>query len=309
MRISFLHSAILLTVGFAAWGCSKPAGTMSQQTFDTPDAAVEAMFNAVSTNDTTALFHLLGPESREIAAASDPVQAMRERQVVTASMNERWWLEGDGNTRTLVIGNESFPLPIPLVQEQGKWRFDTAAGREELLARRIGRNELAAMDVAAAFVAAQREYAARGHDGVPKGAFAQRLLSEEGRHNGLFWPTSARDPEPSPMGERVAQAAAEGYTKDVTAYYGYHFKILTGQGPSAPGGARSWIEGGVMTGGFGLIAWPAEHGASGVMTFMVGPDGVLREKDLGADTQALAAGIEVFDPDSSWSTPEPVALQ
>jgi hypothetical protein len=303
IHMRLLSVIAILGLGVAMSSCSKrPA---EQQTFTTPEAAVEAMFHALSKGDTTALHALLGPDAPEVMNRADPVQAARDRQVVAAAMVERWWIEGEGPTRTVVVGNEDYPLPIPLVQGKGRWRFDTAAGKEEMLYRRIGRNELAVMDVAGAFVEAQHEYAARSHDGVSKGAFAQRVLSEPGRHDGLYWPATPADSAPSPMGELAAKAAAEGYRRQEgpTPFHGYFFKVLTSQGPSAPGGERSWIVGNRMTGGFALLAWPADYGKSGVMTFLIGPDGELRQQDLGTDTGARAEAINAFDPDSSWSTP------
>lgn len=292
---------LALGAALLAWGCS-PAG---QMTFDTPEAAVEAMFKAASVNDTTAMLAMMGADSRDVVIGVDPVQARRDRQVAVAAMIERWWLEGEGDTLTLVIGNESFPMSTPLVRKNGKWRFDTASGREELMYRRIGRNELTVIDVAEAFVEAQKEYAARSHDGVPKGAYAQRFLSEPGKENGLFWPVSSPNAMPSPMGELAAKAAAEGYGEAVRhdPYNGYYFKVLTSQGANAAGGPKSWIHGNAMTGGFGMVAWPADYGASGIMTFMVGPDGVVLQKDLGDETGTLAAAMTAFDPDQTWTRP------
>jgi hypothetical protein len=205
----------------------------------------------------------------------------------------------------MVMGNESWPFPIPIVQDKGAWRFDTKAGADEILYRRVGQNEMAVMDVASAFVAAQREYASKGRDGQPAGVYAQRFVSEAGRHNGLYWPVSNADPVPSPMGQLAAQAAADGYRRsdmNRQPYHGYFFKVLTAQGPNAPGGARSYIVNGAMRSGFAMIAWPADYGLSGVMTFMIARDGMLREKDLGPDTGTLAPAIEAFNPDSSWKT-------
>ena len=301
--VRLVSMVAILGLGVAISSCSKRSA--EQQTFATPEAAVQAMFQAVSKGDTTAIRALLGPDASEVVNRADPVQAARERQVIAAAMIERWWLEGEGSTRTIVVGNESYPLPVPLVEEKGRWRFDTAAGKEEMVYRRIGRNELAVMDVADAFVADQHEYAAKSHDGVPKGTFAQRFLSEPGRHDGLFWPATPADPVESPMGELAAKAADEGYRRQEGRfpYRGYFFKVLTSQGPNAPGGERSWIVGNRMTGGFALLAWPAEYGKSGVMTFLVGTDGEIRQQDLGADTGARAEAIHAFDPDSSWSAP------
>lgn len=304
MRMPRFHNSVFLVAALIAAGCSI-SPRESQRTFATPEAATEAMFQAISKGDTTALFALLGPDSRPLVIRADKVQTERERQIVTAAMIERWWLEGEGDKRTIFVGNESYPLPIPLVAENGKWRFDTATGKEEILYRRVGRDELAIMDVAAAFADAQHEYAAKGHDGTPRGAFAQRFLSDTGKHNGLYWPATTADATPSPMGELAAKAASAGYQRGDRGapYHGYYLKVLTEQGPHAKGGQRSWIVRGAMTGGFGLIAWPAEYRASGVMTFMVGPDGAVRQRDLGEDTDALAPAITAFDTDSSWSIP------
>jgi hypothetical protein len=277
----------------------------AQQTFPTPDEAAQALARAVLANDTAALLNIMGPASRPLILPSDQVQAARDRQVVAAAMNERWWLEGEGDSsRTLVMGNESWPFPIPLVRKEGKWRFDTEAGREEMLHRRIGANELAVMEVAAAFVEAQREYASAGRDGQSAGAYAQRFVSEPGRQDGLYWPVTSPDSAQSPLGEFAAKAAADGYRRDDaaqrTAYHGYYFRMLTSQGPHAPGGAKSYLVNGAMRGGFAMIAWPADYAASGIMTFMIGRDGVLHQKDLGPETPTLAPAIEAFDPDSTW---------
>jgi hypothetical protein len=285
-----------------------PAEPPAQRTFATPDEAAQALARAVLGDDTTALLDLMGPESRAVILPSDRVQAARDRQVVAAAMTERWWLEGTGDSaRTLVMGNESWPFPIPIVKTGDAWAFDLEAGREEVLHRRIGANELAVMEVARSFVDAQREYASVGRDGNARGVYAQRFVSEPGRQDGLFWPVSSPDSAASPMGELAAQAAADGYRKSgtgPTAYHGYYFKVLTAQGPSAPGGERSYLQDGLMRGGFAMLAWPADYGQSGIMTFMIGQDRVLRQKDLGAGTDSVAKAIVAFDPDSTWTRPE-----
>ncbi len=304
-----IASWITLTAGCVAAalaGCSgaESSAESRQQTFSSPDSAAIALARAVIANDTAALLALMGPESRPLIMQSDHVQAEHDRQVVATALQERWWIEdGDSGSKTLVMGNESWPFPIPIVQDQGAWRFDTKAGADEILYRRVGQNELAVMDVATAFVAAQREYASKGRDGQPAGLYAQRFVSEDGKHNGLYWPVSNADPVPSPMGQLAAKAAADGYRRQDAQrepYHGYYFKVLTSQGAHAPGGARSYIVNGAMRGGFAMLAWPAEYGQSGVMTFLIGKDGVLREKDMGSDTGTLAAAIEAFDPDSTW---------
>jgi hypothetical protein len=208
-------------------------------------------------------------------------------------------------TKTMVIGNEAWPFPVPLVKGANGWEFDTAAGKEEVLARRIGRNELAVIRICETYVAAQREYADRGRDGRPAGLYAQKFRSDPGTQNGLYWP-SVRGQARSPLGDLVAQAEEEGRHlgpgQQPTPFHGYYFKILTAQGPAATGGAKSYEVNGVMSGGFGLVAWPAQYDASGIMTFIVNQDGILFQKDLGP------AGSEspptVYDPDESWSRVE-----
>lgn len=309
MRIGSFLTSTMAGISIALSGCSRDEspGKSGQQTFASPDSAGIAFARAVIANDTTALLAIMGPDSRPLILPADRVQAEHDRQVVVTALQERWWIEdGDSGYKNLVMGNESWPFPIPIVEDKGVWRFDSKAGTDEILYRRVGQNELAVMGVAAAFVAAQREYASKGRDGQPAGAYAQRFVSEDGKHNGLYWPVSNADPVPSPMGQLAAQAAADGYRRPDAKrepYYGYYFKVLTAQGASAPGGAKSYIVKDVMRGGFAMIAWPADYGASGVMTFMIAKDGVLRQKDLGPNTGTLAPAIEAFDPDSTWTTP------
>jgi len=309
MRTTFRYLATLLGLPLILTSCSRTAVPRSaQRTFPTPDAAAQALARAVSGGDTTALLAIMGPESRALIMQSDHVQAEHDRQVVATAMAERWWLEGsDSTSRTLVMGNESWPFPIPIVRANGAWRFDTESGRQELLYRHIGANETAVMGVARAFVDAQREYASAGRDGNPKGIYAQRFVSTPGRHDGLYWPVPDSTKPQSPMGALAAQAAADGYRQQSdsgrTPYYGYYIKVLLAQGAGAPGGARSYVSNGAMRSGFALIAWPADYGTSGVMTFIVGPDGVVRQKDLGPDTKTLAPAITAYDPDSSWTVP------
>jgi hypothetical protein len=204
------------------------------------------------------------------------------------------------------VGNEAWPFPVPLVRGASGWSFDAAAGREEVLDRRVGRNELATIRVLHAYVAAQRAYAATGHDGKRAGLYARRFGSDPGKQNGLYWPTRPGEPR-SPLGILAAKASAEGYRQTApgqgpTPLYGYYFRILERQGPSAKGGAAEYVVGGEMSGGFALVAWPVHYGASGVMTFIVNADGVPYEKDLGDETTATVAAISSFDPDASWRT-------
>jgi len=249
---------------------------------------------------------IFGPEGQALVDSSDPTTARRNRDVFAAAVAERWRLDdrGDGG-RVLVIGNEDWPFPVPIVKDGSAWRFDTAAGQEEIIARRIGRNELAVMQICRTYVSAQRLYAERGHDGLPGGIYATAFRSEAGKENGLYWP-GKRGARRSPLGDLVASAAEEGTplaTGNATPapFHGYYFKILTRQGASAEGGARDYLVNGRMSGGFALLAWPAEYNGSGIMTFIVNADGVIREKDLGDETGKAARQIAAYDPDASWT--------
>src|SRR5215831_9071859 len=226
------------------------------------------------------------------------------RDVFAVAAAEQWHLEDAGADRkTLVIGNEQWPFPVPLVKTGNTWRFDTAAGKEEVLARRIGRNELSTIDTVRAYATAQRRYAAQGHDGKPSGIYAVRFKSDPGKENGLFWPT-AKGQTRSPLGDLVAEAAAEGRPVGATppsTFQGYYFKILTGQGAAATGGAKSYLVKGEMSGGFALVAWPAEYNVTGVMTFVINQDGMVHQKDLGSGTAAAARAMTAYNPDRSWS--------
>ena len=281
------------------------AQTSSQKTFATPEEAVKALVDTVKAGNLDALVAIFGPEGKELIDSSEPAIARQNQQVFAVAVREKWHLEDAAPDRkTLVIGNEDWPFPVPLVKAGNGWRFDTAAGKEEVLARRIGRNELAAIDATRAYVTAQRRYAEAGHDGKPAGLHAAKFQSDPGKENGLYWPTT-RGQKRSPLGDVVAQAAAEGRPVTGNApqsspFHGYYFKILTAQGPAAAGGARAYIQNGAMSGGFALVAWPAQYDATGVMTFAVNQDGVVYETDLGPDTAAIAAGMATFNPDASW---------
>jgi hypothetical protein len=224
--------------------------------------------------------------------------------VFTVAFAEGWRLVDDGSRKWLVIGNEGWPFAVPLVKEANGWRFDTAAGKEEVLARRIGRNELTAIRVAAAYVAAQRRYASSGHDGNRPGLYARTFRSDPGKQNGLYWVAAPGAPR-SPLGELLSTAAVErgaaAPARSASPFYGYHFRILTAQGKAAPGGAMDYLVGGEMSRGFALIAWPAQYDVTGIMTFVVSSDGIVYQRDLGRDTVALARRITRYDPGESWS--------
>jgi hypothetical protein len=275
------------------------------RTFESPDDAVNALAQAVKGGKLEEVLAIFGPDGQALIDSSDPVTARRNREVFTAAVAEQWRLEDQGPTqKTLVIGNEEWPFPIPIVKEGNDWRFDTAAGKEEVLARRIGRNELAAIRICQTYVTAQRLYAERGHDGKPRGLYARAFQSDVGRQNGLYWP-SARGQKRSPLGDLLAQAADDAAARRAAGgqpqpFHGYYFKILTAQGAAAPGGAKSYIVKGEMSGGFALVAWPSQYDSTGVMTFIVGRDGVVTEKDLGPKTDDVARSMTTFNPDSSW---------
>jgi hypothetical protein len=296
-----LASAMFLSLGSLARAAEE------QRRFDTPEAAANALIEAVGDEDPEALAAILGPGTEELGSG-DAVADATERREFIAAAEEATGIEPHGDDRALLtIGAQDWPFPIPLVRTEAGWAFDLEAGKEELLNRRIGRNELHAIAVARAFVEAEYEYYDQDPDGDGAKEFAQKLLSSEGARDGLYWPTSDNEPE-SPMGALVAEARAEGYgenPEDVgpRPYHGYLYDILTSQGEHAPGGARDYVKDGRMTAGFGLIAYPATYGNSGIMTFIVNQSGILFQKDLGDETEGLASVITSFDPDRSW---EPV---
>jgi hypothetical protein len=262
---------------------------------------------AAKSEDLQAVVAIFGPEGKDLVDSSDRVTAQQNRQVFLTAAAERWRLLDEGqDRRVLVLGNESWPFPVPLVKGPAGWRFDTAAGREEILSRRIGRNELAAMRIARTYVTAQRLYAKRGHDGKPPGRYALAFASNPGRQNGLYWATKRDEPR-SPLGDLMAEAADDHASAVATArrpvpFHGYYFRILTRQGAAANGGAKDYVVSGEMTGGFGLIAWPAQYDVTGIMTFIVNQDGLLHETDLGPETEAAAKQITLYDPDRTWSS-------
>ena len=297
------RNIILLTL--LASSATIAAQTATHRAFATPEDAIKALVDTVKTADLDALLAIFGPEGRELIASSDSAAARMNRQVFAIAVKEQWHLEdATGGRKTLVIGNEDWPFPVPLVKGADGWRFDTAAGREEVLARRIGRNELQAIATCGAYVTAQQRYAQQGHDGKPAGVHATKFQSDPGKENGLYWPT-ARGQKRSPLGDLVAQAAEEGRPlggdrPKPTGFHGYYFKILTGQGSAASGGSMSYLVKGEMSGGFALVAWPAQYDATGVMTFIVNQDGTVRQRDLGPQTDAVARKMTVYNPDASW---------
>jgi hypothetical protein len=273
---------------------------VAQVRYGSPDEAVTALITAATAADGRELARVLGPGSGEILSSGDPVADAATRKRVVAGYEARHQVMMEGADKAvLVIGQHEWPFPIPLVRRDGAWSFDTAAGREEILFRRIGRNELSAIQTCLAYVDAQQEYADREIAG--SGAYAQRVISQPGRKDGLYWPARAGEDE-SPLGDLVAAATAEGYRSGErpVPYHGYFYKILTRQGPSAPGGSLSYVVDGKMIGGFALVAYPAEYGNSGVMTFLVNHQGIVYQKDLGPNTARIAPRMTSFNPDKTW---------
>jgi hypothetical protein len=278
--------------------------TPAQKSFATAEEAAQALLAAADANDITTLYLLFGPDGKEIVSSGDPIQDQNRRAVFAQQGKQSLKLQKDSPNRghvQLLIGTDDYPFAVPLVKIHGQWQFDTQQGKRELLARRVGSNELDAIALCAAYVDAQFEYASENHDHTEVRQYAQKFISSEGKTNGLYWPASS-DAAPSPIAEMVTQAEAEGYSTQQPGvpYHGYYFRILTGQGPHATGGAQSYVAHGLMIGGFGLIAWPAEYGASGVKAFMVNQDGVVYERDFGPDTSAAVRVITTFDPDKTW---------
>jgi hypothetical protein len=300
-------SMVLLMVIAGAIQLGACARVEKHKSFKTPDDAVSALVAALQKDDMQALETLLGPGSEDLLSSGDPVQDNTDRDRFLAAYAQKHSLQDNGDgSKTLLIGDDDWPFAIPLTEKKGRWRLNGAAGADELIYRRVGANELGAIAVCRGFVEAQDEYASQGHDDDPPGVYALKLVSDEGMHNGLYWPTTDDEP-PSPAGPFVAAAADEGYLfgEDRRPYHGYYYRMLYSQGSHAQGGARDYFADGVLTQGFALIAWPAEYGVSGVQTFIVNQDGSVYQKDLGEDTATAAAAIQSFDPDDSWTLVPP----
>ena len=276
------------------------AAAHAQQSFKTAEEAADALVSAAKTGDRKAVLTVLGQKGADIVSSGDTVADASARNRVIEAYNAKHQMAMEGTDKAvLIIGHEDWPFPIPLVRKDGTWWFDTAAGREEILYRRIGRNELSAIQACLAYVDAQQEYAERGIAG--NGVYAQRIVSGPGKNDGLYWPAQPSEDD-SPLGELAASAASEGYRvgQQRAPYHGYYYKVLTRQGPNAAGGALDYIVRGRMIGGFALVAYPAEYRNSGVMTFLVNHRGDVYEKDLGPNTAHIAAGITAFNPDNTW---------
>ena len=294
--VNYRHitQAIIYALGFVFFAPTE-SFAVDQQSFESPQAGVAALVKAVKADDEPALRAIFGRKGSKLLSSGDAVADANSRVAFSKSYGE--------THATLVIGKDEWPLPIPLVKYPGGWRYDTVNGKDEILRRRIGRNEIETMQVCLAIVDAEREYAARNmdSDGVP--VYASRFTSSPGKRDGLFWPVQANE-APSPLGPLIATAADEGYARPGVfrrkPYHGYYYRILTSQGDDAPNGARDYLIKGKMIGGFAIFAYPARYGASGVMSFLVNYNGVIYENDLGKSTKTVSAAITTFNPGSGW---------
>jgi hypothetical protein len=306
MNMSFqLRNVLHPSLALASVLCFAPAcASVSMATFDTPDAAMHAVVDAAEKDDPKLAEKLFGTDGIELLRSGDPVADKEDVDNVSQAIKQKLAFEPHGPDNVVaLIGNDAWPFPIPLVREGGAWHFDVDAGIDEITNRRIGRNELSTISTMHEFVDAQREYASQSRDGNPP-CFARRLISNPGKHDGLYWPTSESEPE-SPMGPFVADAAEEGYATGgakAVAYHGYFYRSLERQGPHAPGGAKEYNdEKDRLAGGFALLAWPSKYGNSGVMSFLVGRTGIVYQRDFGPDTDKAVAAIKAFDPDDEWA--------
>ncbi len=287
---------------FLLWAASfSYAQGMPHRSFSSPEKAVTSLVAAVRSNDTEEMLAILDPGSRELVFSGDDVADNTEREKFIKAYDRMNTLQKvSADKVTLCIGNDNWPLPIPIVKTGEIWKFDAEQGKQEILNRRIGRNELHVMDVVYAYIDAQHEYASRDCGGGGVVEFAQKLISTQGRRDGLYWEVKNGEKE-SPLGPLVAQAAKEGYADaDISPFHGYYFKILKGQGKHAQGGAYDYVVKGKMLLGFSLVAYPTEYGNSGVMSFIVNQEGIIYEKDLGKDTTRIAEEMKIFDPDETW---------
>ena len=295
----FAAAAVLLTALTACFPTRSTAQQQGQKTFSSAEEASKALVAAALSNDEKAMLEILGPDGKQIVSSGDAVEDAESHANFARKYQEMHRLVKEPNgTTMLYIGAENWPAPIPLVNKGNSWYFDTEAGKKEILYRRIGRNEISTIRVCQELVAAQKEYYSTQHN-----EYAQTIFSDEGQHNGLYWKAGNGEPQ-SPIGPLVASAVAEGYVKGrpgpPTPYHGYLYHVLTSQGKNAPGGAKSYIVNAKMNEGFAFVAYPAEYRSSGVMTFIVGVDGVVYQKDLGKKTEILAKPMKEYNPGPGW---------
>ena len=278
------------------------AFTPKQKQFATPKEAAESLIAAAGTFDVPALKEILGPDGEDLVSTEDTVMDKNRATEFAAKAKEKTVIEkdpGNPSRAVLAIGNDDFPVPIPIAKKHGKWFFDTKVGREEIINRRVGANELDAIEICHGFVDAQEEYAEEKHDDAKVNQYAQKIVSTPGKHDGLAWKNDDGT-WGGPVGEDIAKAIEQGYSNKSQPYHGYYFKVLTGQGPAAPKGEMDFVVEGAMIGGFALAAAPAEYRVTGVQSFIVGPTGVVYQKNLGPDTLKAFQEMERFNPDKSW---------
>jgi len=299
--VTFATAAFATAAEPKADASATPAS--SQKQFASAKEAADALLQAAASFDQAALKEILGPDSDDIIASEDPVQDKNRAVAFAEKAKEKTNIEKKGDHAILEVGKDDFPLPIPIVNRKGKWAFDTKVGKEEILNRRIGSNELDAITICRGFDDAQKEYAQEKHDDSKVNQYAQKIISTPGKHDGLAW-KNADGTWGGPVGEGVANAIEQGYTERGKPYHGYYFKVLTKQGPNAPMGEMDFVVGGAMIGGFALAAAPAEYRVTGVKTFVVGPDGVVYEKDLGPDTLKTFQAMDTYNPDKTWKVTE-----
>lgn len=307
--LSFKVPITLIIIVLVAWLCLVPGGAIAQtqkapqpKAFANPQQAAEELIKAAAAYDVPALMAIFGPDGEDFISSDDPVRdknyAVAFAKEATASNTVK--IEpSKPNLAIIVVGQEQWPLPVPLVRKNGNWYFDAKSGRREILFRRIGANELDAIQVCRGFVEAQKEYASQIHDDSGVNQYAQKIFSSPGKQDGLYW-QSADGSSNGPIGEAVAKALAEGYSIGKPGFHGYYFKILKGQGPAAPMGRLDYVIEGVMIGGFALVAVPVEYRVTGVKTFIVNNDGIVYQKDLGPDSLTIVKNMEVYNPDPGW---------
>ena len=302
-RIFFRNAMPAILAMAVASGLTAQPAAAQQKLFDTAQAAADALIKAAEAGDTAALAEIFGAEGKELYTSGDPVQDKNQLAAFVAKAKEKMFVAADPKKATraiLTAGSDGWPMPVPIVKSNRKWHFDSKAGLEEVLRRRVGANELDAIQVCRGFVEAQKEYAILAREATGVSQYAQRIISSPGKKDGLYWQNPDGSPG-GPISEGIAKVIEEGYSVEArSAYHGYYFKVLKGQGPAAPLGQMDYVIGGVMIGGFALIATPAEYGVSGVQTFIVSYDGIVYQKDLGPDSLNIAKGIELYNPDKTW---------
>jgi hypothetical protein len=299
MRLIALAAATVFSAAVAAAQTAAP----KQQTFGSPADAAKALIAAVKAHDEKAMLAVLGAGARNVVNSGDKVADRSGREKFAAAYDEANKIELQGDKAVLAVGKDAWPFPIPVVKAGDAWRFDAKQGAEELLNRRVGRNELAAVQALGAYVDAQREYYLLNPTKDKLLHYAQKVVSTQGKRDGLYYPTKEGEP-PSPLGSLFARASAAGYQADAAGkpvpYYGYYYRVLKGQGRDAKGGAYDYVAKGKMIGGFAMVAYPASYGSSGVMTFIVNQEGVVYEKDLGPKTAEIAGKMSKYNPDRTW---------